>query len=719
MFKSIQTKVLFFLVLITVAFLLAAFYQYESQKLSINEIIFQSVKDERARFLKSLSISGKNLEVFAYDYSYWNEMINFLNQPDTAWASINVDDVLETFNSSAVWLLDTHFHQVYSVNNLNDRSLNNLILNQLDLEPELSRSPFNHFFVKSNSGLIEIRTAPIQFEDSTRLSVPVGYLIVGKLWDKNFLTLLSELNSGEVSISENVEELPDLDTNSSDEFTITASENLFNLSGVPFARVILKINNPLAKLTHDYFSKHILESILFSSVILIFLIVFFFFFINKPFNKVSLSLRTNDPALLKSLISKKDEFGNIAVLLIQHFQLQEKIINEINEKHIIEKSLRDSEELYRSVLLASEDAFIILDYKFNCIFVNKKFSDLFNVSIEDFDKNNFLLKLDRLTNKPLSDLIDIFDLPSKKLTFKCRLDSVNNVLLDLDIECIGISLKNKPLLLIRITDITERVKRERELIDHNLQLQQAERLASLGLMVSGIAHEINNPNSFISLNLSYIKDRFDEIMPVLDQYHSDNPDFKIGKMDFELFKTEFVTLLSDLKEGSDRITKIINELRQFARGDSKSVTETFQPVDIFRYSVRILNPYLDPKKAAVTEHLLDNFTIKFDKQKLMQVFINLIINSVDALPDRGGSIIYEELINSAGLKSIRIIDNGCGISEDNLRFVFDPFFSTKPSGGGTGLGLSISRNIIESANGNIQIESAIDKGTIIQINFEQ
>lgn len=103
----------------------------------------------------------------------------------------------------------------------------------------------------------------------------------------------------------------------------------------------------------------------------------------------------------------------------------------------------------------------------------------------------------------------------------------------------------------------------------------------------------------------------------------------------------------------------------------------------------------------------------------MQVFINLTINSVDALPDKGGSIIYEELINSAGMKSIRIIDNGCGISEDNLRFVFDPFFSTKPSGSGTGLGLSISRNIIESANGNIQIESEIDKGTIIQINFEQ
>ncbi|MBK6914083.1 MAG: hypothetical protein IPH11_10705 [Ignavibacteriales bacterium] len=99
-----------------------------------------------------------------------------------------------------------------------------------------------------------------------------------------------------------------------------------------------KINNPLAKLAHDYFSKHILESILFSSVILIFLIVFFFFFINKPFNKISLSLTTNDPALLKSLISKKDEFGNIAALLIQHFQLQEKIINEINEKHIIEKA---------------------------------------------------------------------------------------------------------------------------------------------------------------------------------------------------------------------------------------------------------------------------------------------------------------------------------------------------------------------------------------------
>ncbi|MBK7377817.1 MAG: hypothetical protein IPJ03_02240 [Ignavibacteriales bacterium] len=76
-------------------------------------------------FLNPCSITGKNLEVFAYDYSYWNEMIDYLNQPDTAWASINVDDVLETFNSCAVWLFDSHFHQVYSVNNLNDHSLNN------------------------------------------------------------------------------------------------------------------------------------------------------------------------------------------------------------------------------------------------------------------------------------------------------------------------------------------------------------------------------------------------------------------------------------------------------------------------------------------------------------------------------------------------------------------------------------------------------------------
>ena len=253
--------------------------------------------------------------------------------------------------------------------------------------------------------------------------------------------------------------------------------------------------------------------------------------------------------------------------------------------------------------------------------------------------------------------------------------------------------------------------------NYEQQLQQADKLASLGQLVSGIGHEINNPNQFIRGNVKIIRQAIEDILPLTDAYYESHPDLKIARLDYEFFRKHIITLIDDMANGSERIKGIVEGLRRFARRDEGLLIDQVDLNVIIRESVRLAHNQIH-KTADVELNLAENLP-KFqgNVQKIEQILINLIINASQAIPeDRRGSIeVITEYDETDIITQVR--DNGSGMSEGTLKQVFDPFFTTKRARGGTGLGLSIVYRIVEEHGGTISVASKLEEGTTFTIKL--
>jgi signal transduction histidine kinase len=270
-----------------------------------------------------------------------------------------------------------------------------------------------------------------------------------------------------------------------------------------------------------------------------------------------------------------------------------------------------------------------------------------------------------------------------------------------------------------ITDITS-LKQAEELAElKQKQLIQADKMASLGILVSGIAHEINNPNNFIILNIQLFKQIWDDIRPILKEYYHDNGDFVIGGMPYSSSITKINQSLEGVRTGADRIRTIVDSLRNYARHDTDSLENTVEIKEVLDNAITIIENLLI--KSTRNFQLLMPAglpRIKGNSQQLEQVVINLLTNACQSLPDRGKSIIVRVFTeDESHLMCIRIQDEGIGIPEEHLKHIFDPFFTTKRDAGGTGLGLSITYNIIKSHGGELELISDPGKGTTALITL--
>lgn len=251
--------------------------------------------------------------------------------------------------------------------------------------------------------------------------------------------------------------------------------------------------------------------------------------------------------------------------------------------------------------------------------------------------------------------------------------------------------------------------------NYEQQLQQADKLASLGQLVSGIGHEINNPNQFIRGNVKIIKQAMEDILPLTDAYYESHPDLKIARLNYDFFRKHIITLIEDMASGSERIKGIVEGLKRFARRDEGLLIDTVDLNAIIRESVRLVHNQIH-KTADVELKLAENLPeFEGNVQKIEQVLINLIINAGQAIPEqrRGLIEVATEYDDTDVIAQIR--DSGSGMSESTIKQVFDPFFTTKRARGGTGLGLSIVYRIVEEHGGTISVVSTLGEGTTFTI----
>jgi C4-dicarboxylate-specific signal transduction histidine kinase len=268
-----------------------------------------------------------------------------------------------------------------------------------------------------------------------------------------------------------------------------------------------------------------------------------------------------------------------------------------------------------------------------------------------------------------------------------------------ELRAINEQLQNKSDLVIEKNKIVQEQKEEIEntlmhLKTTQAKLIQSEKMASLGILTAGIAHEINNPLNFIMGGYTGLKNEL--------ELHNLDKNKRIS------------VFLKGIMTGIERATAIVSGLNKLNR-DNDNYDENCDIHAILDNCLAILQNKFKNRISIIKNYNKDIIFTKGNTGKLHQVFINIISNAIDSI-EQNGEIQIETNVND-NILDIVIKDNGCGISTENLKKVIDPFFTTKDPGKGTGLGLSISHSIIEQHKGYLQIESTIKKGTKVLVHL--
>ncbi len=263
----------------------------------------------------------------------------------------------------------------------------------------------------------------------------------------------------------------------------------------------------------------------------------------------------------------------------------------------------------------------------------------------------------------------------------------------------------------------------RKLEDVHSQLLQSEKMASIGQLAAGVAHEINNPIGYVYSNLGtlekYVQDTF-TLIDLFEQAESAITDTEIRdqlqaakkKMDIGFLKTDLRALMDESKEGITRVKTIVQNLKDFSRaGDS----DEWHFADLHKCldsTLSIVNNEIKYKADLVREYgILPE--VECLASQLNQVFMNLLVNAAHAIREHG--TITVRTGKEGDEVWVEISDTGQGIAPEHLQKIFDPFFTTKPIGKGTGLGLSISYSIVQKHHGRLEVRSELGKGTTFRV----
>ncbi|RZB30628.1 MAG: hypothetical protein SRB1_02908 [Desulfobacteraceae bacterium Eth-SRB1] len=265
--------------------------------------------------------------------------------------------------------------------------------------------------------------------------------------------------------------------------------------------------------------------------------------------------------------------------------------------------------------------------------------------------------------------------------------------------------------IIQITDMTEARRTER-------QLMKSEKLSSLGLLVSGIAHEINNPNNFISFNIPILRDYLKELIPIIDDYVEGHQDFALFGMSYPEFRKDIFKLLDNMEHGSHRINATVSRLKEFTQRRDRGEKRRVDLKEVIEKGIAICKSQIDKMvkflEVSIPEDLPPIFT---DPQSLEQVLINLLLNAAQAA-DKEDSRVRINVVPGKTRRDhlmIEVSDNGCGMDDETIKKIFDPFFTNKTPGTGTGLGLYVCHNLIDGLGGRIKVKSAPGEGSTFQI----
>lgn len=359
--------------------------------------------------------------------------------------------------------------------------------------------------------------------------------------------------------------------------------------------------------------------------------------------------------------------------------------------------------------------------------LEKKIRNVFllkNYAFTSWEQRPYLFRFGH--NRPITGGVDAMQQSCTFLPVKDAADNVEHV-------CVTIfdytdSAIFQQRLSSTIAELESKREEQRHLIvrleDAQSQLLQSEKLASIGQLAAGVAHEINNPVGFVNSNMGALEHYVQGMLRLLDAYGAGDsagangtPSQEISslkkELDFEFMREDVASLIQESKDGLERVKKIVQDLKDFSHVDS---TLEWQLADLHKCLDSTLNVATNEikHKADVVKTYGQLPEVECLPSQLNQVFLNLMVNAAHAITVGHGTITL-----ATGSEGdwvwVAVSDSGCGIPPENLKRIFDPFFTTKPVGKGTGLGLSVSYSVIAKHGGRIEVESEIGKGTTFRV----
>lgn len=265
----------------------------------------------------------------------------------------------------------------------------------------------------------------------------------------------------------------------------------------------------------------------------------------------------------------------------------------------------------------------------------------------------------------------------------------------------------------------------RKLEDAQNKLLQSEKLASIGLLAGGVAHEMNNPIGFVNSNLGTLKHYAESLLAIIDAYEAVEADADPrcaglfakaaalkAAFELEYLKEDLRQLFRESQDGLDRVRRIIQALKDFSRTDA---AETWRLDDINQGLESTLCVVWNELKykCEVRKEYADLPTVECVMSNLNQAFMNLLVNAAHAIREHG--VVTVRTACTGEEVWVEISDDGEGIAPENLSHIFDPFFTTRAVGKGSGLGLSISYGIVEKHHGRIEVESELGRGACFRV----
>lgn len=695
---KLQKKITLLISGIAILFVVGLILFWNSEK-SKFDLFLEDRKIERKNLFDiTVELLGRNLEQFAFDYSFWDDMCDFVKTRNPNFAREMIETGLNTYNSNCIWIYDENFQMVYSFNNLKSNELLKFPFDTEVLKKIFDKNKFSHFYFISSEGVIEVRTAPIQpSADIYRLSEPKGYLLIGRLWNNSLTEQLQKLTTSNIILERVVNIESDTIIQQNKKYKIYKS--LKGWDGKPVINLVSEVEFPLVEETKDSFETQFFI-ILFSIIIILFsLTIFFLKFINKPFKILTKSLSEENPDYIKDLTLQKDEFGEIAKLVTTFFYQKQQLEREIEERKKINAELSESERRLKDILTNLNLLALILDTNGNVVFCNNFLLKITGWSKEEimyknwFD--NFLPEDERLMVK------DMFSSNIKNGTItphfengilsnlgQKRIISWNNTILkDIEGNIIGVASIGE--------DITERKNAEENLKKAKEQAENANRAKSVFL--ANISHELrtplvgilgfaeilmkNAPNQDTKEKAEFIYNSGNRLLETLNAL-LDLSSIEANKLEVHLEPVEVVSVVSEVK-------KLYEEL---ARKNNLK-----------------LNVYITKKKI---------YSIS-DEKLLRQILNNLLNNAIKYTMKGEVSVsVYKE---KSDWVVIKVSDTGIGIPEEYLSVIFEPF--RQVSEGltrkyeGTGLGLAITKHFVKAIGGTISVKSVVGKGSTFEVKI--
>lgn len=350
-----QSKIILLITLLALFFTAILFAIKENEEKKLIRILAEEYSTKKILIDNIFSLVGKGLESWAFNDTYWDEMVTCVANSDTKWGNEIIATALPTYSAQAAWLYKTNFTLAYSTNTLNDKELTEFPIPKDELKEILTKRKFNYFFVKIRHGLLEVRTAPVQpSSDIARKTPPRGFFLVGRIWTPDYINHFNLITSSSTSILFN--EKSAAEKKDSSLYTIVVNKPLFDHKGKTLATLSFTSDSGMLKESTDALNWQLILGVFLTVGLLIAISLFLIRYVTAPLKKISKSLEHERSLYLADLSKDRTEFGKIALMIAEFFRQKEELTTEMKRRVKIEADLiKSSEELKE--LNATKDKF--------------------------------------------------------------------------------------------------------------------------------------------------------------------------------------------------------------------------------------------------------------------------------------------------------------------------------------------------------------------------